>query len=92
MCQDCGQAHHESAAARDEKNWQWYFGVSGGTNYGRFPLFYPVQMRAVPSIQNISTEGSTTGTQFLGDKSVNFFANSLTGLTKLFGADINAEL
>ncbi|BAQ90527.1 putative carbohydrate binding domain containing protein [uncultured Mediterranean phage uvMED] len=75
-----------------EKNFNWYFGVAGGTAYGRHHLQYPVQMRAVPLIQNISTEGSTTGVQFLGDKSVNFYANSLSSITKVWGADINAEL
>ena len=49
-------------------------------------------MRSSPTITNISTEGSSTGTQFLGDKSVSFYANSLSGITKLYGAEISAEL
>ena len=75
-----------------EKNFHWYFALSGGTAYGRFPLIYPVPMNHAPTITNISTMGSSTGVQFLGEKSVYFFANSLSSITKLYGADIQAEL
>ena len=94
----CQRYFYKKTTSGSNENYEWFYMLasSGGNNYGRATVRYPVTMRATPTISNISPSSGNwsgaLGSQFIGDQNVTIYINSVTSLQELTGVDISAEL